>query len=375
MDPRVLDSMRPYFFEIYANPHGTTHRHALQASRAVETARSQMADVLRVSPHEILFTSGATESNNLGIFGVAFDPERQRRTLITQATEHQSVLEPMKALRFRGFNVKVVGVHRNGIINLDELRTYIDRDTLLVSVMLVNNESGVIQPISEIADICREQGALLHCDCAQVLGRIPLDLKMLKVDFATFSGHKIYGPKGIGALFIRKRARTKIKPMLIGGGQQGGLRPGTLPVPLCVGIGLASVLADNERTSFVRKATKSILRIKEALDQSALDVRYNGFHEYTAPGCLNFSFPGVQAESVLERWNNLEMSVGSACEANKSRTSHVLRAMKISRALSESTIRLSVGRYTTEKQVDEIVSCINKLSNRNDLQHKEVLAT
>ncbi len=362
MDPRVLDSMNPYFFEIYANPHSTTYKHALLASRAVETARSQLADVLRVYPNEMLFTSGATESNNICIFGVTQDLKIARRKLVTQATEHQSVLEPIKALRKKGFNTEVVGVHRNGIIDLDELRAHVDSRTLLVSVMLVNNETGVIQPISEIATICREQGALLHCDCAQVLGRIPLDLNKLEVDFATFSGHKIYGPKGIGALFIRKKNRTRLKPMLLGGGQQGGLRSGTLPVPLCVGLGHASVLADKELPIFVRNANKNIQRIVNALDKSELGVRYNGFHKYTAPGCLNFSIPEFFAEELLNRWINLELSTGSACEVNKSRSSHVLRAMKVSKALAESTIRLSVGRFTTDEDVDRVISNISDLS-------------
>ena len=362
VDPRVLDAMGPYFRDYYANPHATTHRHALETARAVERARLEIADVLGVAPTEIIFSSGATESNNLAILGIAKDSSKQRNTLITQATEHQSVLEPIRSLKSKGFNVKVIGVHGTGIIDLDQLERTIDNRTLLVSVMLVNNETGVIQPIEEVVQICRKFGVLLHCDCAQVLGRVNLDLSLLGIDLATFSGHKIYGPKGVGALFVRSKVRRQLKPLFFGGGQQGGLRPGTLPVPLCVGFGCAATIASQERNSYVTEANKKIQRIKIAFEQSGLNVRFNGFHEHTSPGCLNISIPGIRAESLLERWNGLELSTGSACEAHKSRTSHVLRSMNISRSIAECTLRLSVGRFTTNQDISEIVSMISETS-------------
>ena len=358
VDSRVESAMKPFYQEIYANPHATTHKHAILAARAVEKARVQIADALNVFPKEIIFTSGATEANNLAILGVSFAREKLRRKVITQTTEHLSVLGPVKELQRRGFETQKVGVHKNGIVDLKKLEQFVDHRTLLVSIMLVNNETGVIQPIEQIADICKRHGAILHCDCAQALGRVAFNFKKIPVDMATLSSHKIYGPKGIGALFVRNKYRARLKPIFFGGGQEGGLRPGTLPVPLCVGFGYAAEIAVSERELHERVATTNVNSIRETMDAAGLNVIYNGCPKNTAPGCLNFSIPGVRAERLIEYWSKLELSTGSACTASKHVSSHVLKAMKIPRNLVESTIRLSVGRNTTEQDIMQIVRLI-----------------
>ncbi len=299
----------------------------------------------------------------MAILGVAADAGKQRRKVITQTTEHLSVLEPIKKLQSRGFETERVGVQRSGVVDINQLERSIDHRTLLVSVMLVNNETGVIQPVEEIARICKRHDVILHCDCAQALGRVPLNLKKIPIGMATFSAHKIYGPKGVGCLFVRSKLRKILKPILYGGGQEGGLRPGTLPVPLCVGFGRAIELAVDEQPLFAKDAKHRINLIRGAIDATDFTVRYNGDPAYTAPGCLNFSLAGIRAEALLETWSDLELSTGSACTATKQKSSHVLSAMKVPRPLIESAIRLSIGRETTTPDVEKILSHIADIGN------------
>ncbi len=364
LDPRVVASMEPFYRKVYANPHATTYKQAISSARAVETSRIQVANALNVDPKEIIFTSGATESNNLTILGLASSENKLRRKIITQPTEHQSVLGPVKYLKKQGFHIDIVKVNRNGIVNLHELERMINHQTLLVSIMMVNNETGVIQPIREITEICENYGAVFHSDCAQALGKVPIDIRDNRIGMATLSGHKIYGPKGIGALFVRNNLQKKLKPVYLGGDQEKGFRPGTLPVPLCVGFGRAAEIADLEQLEYQSKAMSYIKSIRKSLDSSVLDVHYHGDLENIAPGCLSVAIPKYRAEDLLEKWSDLEFSTGSACAASKHVSSHVLRAMKVPRHIVESTIRLSVGRYTTANDVQVLVKNIKNLSKQ-----------
>ena len=353
LDPRVEENMRPYQSDVFANPHGTTYRQSILASQAVERARWQVAQCIGVTASEVLFTSGATESNNLALQGLAnFGSKRVK--VVTQTTEHKSVLDTVSFLNTRGFQIDVVKVKESGVIDLDALNRVVDKDTLVVSVMLVNNETGVTQPIGQIAEICHLRGALLHCDCAQAVGRIPLNVTKLNMDLASFSAHKSYGPKGIGALYVNKNARSKIAPVYFGGGQEQGLRPGTLPVPLCVGMGSAFEIACAEQSAFAVKACRQTDSLRDFLDATDLNVRFNGEKESLAPGCMSVTLKGLPADTLISTWRKLELSTGSACESTKSQSSHVLRAMGLTRAEASSTIRLSVGRFTEDWMIDLI---------------------
>ena len=257
IDSRVLMAMKPFFKDFFENPHTDSYRSAIAVREAVETARIQVARAIGSrSATSIVFTGSATEANNLAIHGIASAARKGRNRIVTLATEHKAVLEPVKAMSDAGFEVIVLKVSRNGIIDLDIVRKAIDSRTLLLSVMLVNNETGVIQPVKEINEICHRQGVLVHSDCAQVLGKIPVNVSELDLDLATFSAHKAYGPKGIGCLYIRQRPRVRIKPIILGGGQEGGLRSGTLPVPLCIGFGVAAKSPTNKRSK-IRKELRN----------------------------------------------------------------------------------------------------------------------
>lgn len=367
LDPRVEESMRPYLSEVFANPHSTTYRQSVLAARAVERARVLVANCIDGSSSEIVFTSGATESNNLAIQGLA-NFASNRTKIVTQATEHKSVLDTVSFLKTRGFDSVVIPVCRSGVVDLDALGRAVDSQTLLVSIMLVNNETGVIQPIEQIAEICHARGALLHCDCAQAVGRVSLSVKRLNVDLASFSAHKAYGPKGIGALYLNKDALSRIAPVYFGGGQEKGLRPGTLPVPLCIGIGKAFDIACAEQASFATRAHPQIAKLRNFLEESDLDVRFNGEHEILAPGCMSITLKDIPAESLLSNWRALELSTGSACESTKSQSSHVLRAMGLTRAEASSTIRLSVGRFTEDWMIDTIEEHFKSIPELMNLQ-------
>ena len=365
VDPCVAEAMRPFFTDRFSNAHANTYRRGTEAMRATENARHKIAVAIGAPTKDVIFTSGATESNNIAILGISAAAPLQRRRVVTQATEHRSVLGPVAYLTEQGFEVITVGVGRDGIVNLDELSRSVDESTLLVSVMLVNNETGVIQPIREVAEICRRAGALLHSDCAQALGKISIDVDTFRFDLASFSAHKVYGPKGIGSLYIRNLRRTPIRAITFGGGQEGGIRPGTLPVPLCVGFGKAAQIARAEEIGHKEHLSNLEQRLWEGIRRIAPTATRNGHMTLRAPGCFSVQFPGYHADALIDAWQGIEVAKGSACEATKVRSSHVLRSMGITRAQADSTIRMSVGRFTTVQDVDETISIIGRsIQNR-----------
>lgn len=353
--------MTPFLGASFANPHATTYERAITAKRHVEQARQRVARALGASSGDIVFTSGATEANNLALFGTATAASEARTKIVTQATEHASVLEPIKMLDARGFETTVVNVGQDGVVDLNTLAAAVDRRTLMVSIMLVNNETGVIQPIAEVANICRRVGALLHCDMAQALGRITVDMRKIDVDMASISSHKAYGPQGIGALYVRRRPKARIAPVTFGGGQEGGLRPGTLPLALCVGFGAAAELAAKLQPEFADRAGDWITSLLEGLDNIPNCPKVNTRDAPRVPGCLSLMFPNQQADELIAALPDLEIATGSACHATRAATSHVLRAMKLTRTQAQSTIRLSLGRFTTHKDVTRISDALTHI--------------
>ena len=351
--------MSAYFTEDYGNPHANTHRRGINARRAVENARRKLSEAVGAAPKDIVFTSGATEANNLAILGLARAARGGKRVrIVTQATEHKSVLGPCSSLREFGFEVVAVRVDRDGLIDLDEISSVVDKATLVVSVMSVNNETGVIQPIEKIAEICAKNGALFHTDCAQGLGKIRVDVNSFQVDLASFSAHKAYGPKGVGSLFVRNLKRAPIQPITYGGGQEAGLRPGTLPVPLCVGFGEAADIARKEQSEVEQRLMFLEDRLWCGIRDAMPEARINGSSAPRAPGCLNVHFPGHHSDGLITAWRGIEVAKGSACEATKTRSSHVLRAMGASRAHADASIRIGIGRFTTSDEIDEVVRTV-----------------
>ena len=357
VDPRVIEAMRPYFADRFGNAHANTYTRGLDARRATDDARRKLAASIGASAKDVIFTSGATEANNIAVLGTAA-ASRRRQRVVTQSTEHKSILGPFASLADRNFDVVTVGVGRDGVVDLDELSRVVDEATLLVSVMLVNNETGVIQPLQAIAQICSRAGALLHSDCAQALGKVEIDVDAFRVDLASLSAHKAYGPKGIGALYVRNLRRASIRPITFGGGQEAGLRSGTLPVPLCVGFGTAAEIAARE----LIKAKERLSFLEDRLWQGILNIapeaRLNGHQTERAPGCLSIYFPGCRADALIDCWQGIEVAKGSACEATNTRSSHVLRAMGATRAKADASIRMSIGRFTTDEDIDNAIAII-----------------
>lgn len=352
-DPRVVEAMLSWFGRDYGNPH-SAHRMGSKALEAVETARSQVACLLGVEPREIIFTSGATESNNLAIKGAVrhlAQLEDPRRRIVTVATEHKCVLQSVLDLRQEGFEPIVLGVDASGRVDAAALREALATPTLLVSIMAANNETGVLQDIPRLAEVVKSAGALMHVDIAQIAGKMPVSLE--SVDLASISAHKMYGPKGVGALYVRRRPRVRLDPLFSGGGQERGFRSGTLPTPLIVGFGVAADIAgttmdeEAERLAVLRDTLWSQLR--EALP----DVVLNGMDAPRLPGGLNVRLPcGVLALNVLERCSEVAASTGSACSAAEVAPSYVLSAMGLSAREASQCLRLSVGRFTSRSEID-----------------------
>ena len=365
VDPRVVEAMQPFLTDHFGNAHANTYTRGLDARRATESARRRVAAAIGSSAQDVIFTSGATEANNIAILGTAGAAPQGRRRVVTQATEHRSVLEPFASLRDREFDVVTVGVGRDGLVDLDELSRVVDEATLLVSVMLVNNETGVIQSLKPIAQVCSRAGAILHSDCAQALGKVQVDVNDLQVDLASFSAHKVYGPKGIGALYVRNLRRAPIHPISFGGGQEGGLRPGTLPVPLCVGFGMAAEIAVRHHTEATDGLSLLAKRLWQGISIIAPNARLNGHPTQRAPGCLSVCFPGCHADALIDAWQGIDVAKGSACEATKTRSSHVLRAMGASRTQADSSIRISVGRFTNEDDIQGALTIIGRSMPQN----------
>lgn len=352
MDPRVLDAMLPFMVSQFGNPHSRTHAYGWESEAAVEKAREQVARLIRADPREIVFTSGATESNNVAIKGIAHFYGDKKKHIITTQTEHKCVLDSCRSLEMEGFQVTYLPVQTNGIVDFKILEHAIRPDTILVSIMAVNNEIGVKQHIKEIGAICRSKKIFFHTDAAQAVGKIPLDVNEMNIDLMSISGHKLYGPKGVGALFVRRRPRVRLVPMQSGGGQERGMRSGTVPTPLVVGIGAACDLAQSEIEYDHKWVSHLSERLVSRLTSSVTHVIRNGDPEYTYPGCLNLSFAFVEGESLLMALKDVALSSGSACTSASLEPSYVLRAIGADEDLAHSSIRFGLGRFTTEAEVD-----------------------
>jgi cysteine desulfurase len=354
-DPRVVEAMMPFFTERFGNAASRTHSFGKDAARGCDAARGQIAALLHADPSEIVFTSGATESDNLAIKGVADAYKSQGNHIVTVATEHPAVLDSCRALEREGrARVTILPVKPDGLIDLDALGAAITSDTVLVSVMFANNEIGVLQPIAEIGRLCREKGVIFHTDAAQAAGKVPIDVQAMDIGLLSVTAHKLYGPKGIGALFVRKRnPRVRLAPQMDGGGHENGLRSGTLPVPLIVGFGRACEIAAAE----MGEESRRLLALRERLRRHIFDefdhVRLNGSLEQRLPGNLNVSFEYVEGESLILGMADVAVSSGSACASAKLEPSPVLFALGVNEAVARSSIRFGIGRFNTEAEIDE----------------------
>ncbi|HZL59003.1 MAG TPA: aminotransferase class V-fold PLP-dependent enzyme [Stellaceae bacterium] len=358
-DPRVVEAMLPYFTEKFGNPHSLTHAYGREAAAAVEIARAELAGLIGAEPREIVFTSGATESNNMALKGAAhFHRQFGKDHLVTLATEHKCVLESAHALEREGFRVTILGVGRDGLVDLDQLAAALEPQTAIISVMAAHNEIGVIQPLREIGALCRAREILFHTDAAQAVGKIPFDVNDIGADLASISGHKIYGPKGIGALYLRRRPRARIAPLIDGGGQERAMRSGTLPVPLVVGLGKAAAIAQAEMAGESQRLLALRARFLSGLKSRLPDIVLNGHAERRLPGNLNLSFPGVTAVDVIAACPALALSTGSACTAAEVEPSYVLRALGLGEALAAASLRIGIGRFTTATEIDFAVEAI-----------------
>jgi cysteine desulfurase len=363
MDPRVFEAMVPYFTVAYGNPHSRTHMYGWESEEAVEKARQQVADLIGADPKEIVFTSGATESNNLAIKGVARFYKNKKRHIITTQIEHKCVLDSCRVLQEEGFDVTYLPVGKDGLLDVKLLRDSIRDDTSLVSVMAINNEIGVIQPIKEIGELCRERKIFFHTDAAQACGKIKVDVNDMKIDLLSISGHKLYGPKGIGALYVRRKPRVRLEPLISGGGQERGLRSGTVPTPLAVGLGKACELSAGGEMEkdyeYVARLSKMLI---EGIEKNVPHIVRNGSqdpkHQY--PGCVNISFAYVEGESLLMALKELALSSGSACTSASLEPSYVLRALGTEEELAHSSIRFGIGRFTTEEDVKFAIDRVSK---------------
>jgi len=362
LDPRVFDKMAPYMVGSYGNPHSRTHQYGWESEQAVETAREQIANLIGASPKEIIFTSGATESNNLTIKGVArFYGKNGKKHVITTQTEHKCVLDSCRTLEQEGFDITYLPVEEaTGRINMKQLEEAMREDTVLVSVMAVNNEIGTMQPVEEIGNLCRSKKVFFHTDAAQMVGKMPIDVDEMKVDLMSISGHKIYGPKGIGALYVRRRPRVRLEPLFSGGGQERGLRSGTLPHSLCVGMGAACELAQKEMDYDEEWITYLSNKLENGIKERIPDVIQNGDPEHRYIGCLNYSFAYVEGESLLMALKNIAVSSGSACTSASLEPSYVLRALGVDDELAHSSLRFGIGRFSTEDEVDFVLDLLEK---------------
>ncbi|MCX8134232.1 MAG: cysteine desulfurase [Roseococcus sp.] len=359
LDPRVLAAMRPWWEENFANPHSVEHAMGRAAEAAVEAARAHVAALVGADPREILFTSGATESNNLAIKGAArFAGAGDRRRVITLATEHKCVLESVRDLAAEGFEPVVLPVRGDGLLDLAALEEALAVPTLLVSVMAVNNETGVVQDLAAIGALAKAHGALFHTDAAQAAGRIPLDVEAIGADLLSLSGHKMYGPKGIGALYVRRRPRVRLAPLFSGGGQERGLRSGTLPAPLVVGLGEAARIAAAEGALDAGRIAGQRQILLEGLMAAIPGLRVNGAWEQRVTGNLNLTFPRVRAAELLAELPEVMLSTGSACSSAEIAPSHVLTAMGVPPEECLRTLRIGLGRFTSPAEAQQAAALI-----------------
>ncbi|RZT09422.1 cysteine desulfurase [Duganella sp. CF402] len=351
IDPRVADAMIPYLREQFGNPASRSHMYGWTAEKAVEEARANVAALVNADPREIIWTSGATESNNLAIKGAAQFYKTKGKHIITVKTEHKAVLDTVRELERQGFEATYLEPQDNGLITIEQLTAAIRPDTILISVMLVNNEIGVIQPIDEIGALCRSKGIIFHCDAAQATGKVVIDLQKTKVDLMTFTAHKTYGPKGVGALYVCRKPRVRIEAQMHGGGHERGLRSGTLPTHQIVGMGEAFRLAKVEMDTEIARIKALRDRLAKGL-QEIEETYINGDMEHRVPHNLNVSFNYVEGESLIMAVKDLAVSSGSACTSASLEPSYVLRALGRSDELAHSSIRFTIGRFTTEADID-----------------------
>jgi cysteine desulfurase len=359
VDPRVVDAMIPWLREHFGNPASRSHAWGWEAEAAVEKARADVADLIGADPREIVWTSGATESNNLAIKGAAHFYKTRGKHLITVKTEHKAVLDPMRELERQGFEVSYLDVQEDGLLDLEVLKAAIRPDTILISVMFVNNEIGVIQDIPAIGALCREKGIIFHVDAAQATGKVEIDIKKLPVDLMSLASHKTYGPKGIGALYVCRKPRVRIEAQMHGGGHERGMRSGTLPTHQIVGMGEAFRLAKAEMAQDYAKARVLQKRLLDGL-KDVEQVFINGNLEHRVPQNLNMSFNFVEGESLIMGIKGLAVSSGSACTSASLEPSYVLRALGRSDELAHSSLRMTMGRFTTQEEIDYAVSTIKQ---------------
>jgi len=360
-DPRVFEAMAPYFVEKFGNAASRSHRFGWEALEAVEKGRQQIASLMGASPKDIVFTSGATESDNLAIKGVAQSYREKGDHIITVVTEHKAVLDSCKALQKEGFSVTYLKTDTDGLISPDDVRLAITDRTILVSVMLANNEIGVIQPIAEIGRLCRERGVLFHTDATQGFGKMPFDVNPFNVDLASVTAHKMYGPKGVGALYVRRREpRVALSPLIDGGGHERGMRSGTLNVTGIVGFGAAAQIAKEELA--VESATLVSLRerLMTGLKDRLPDIQVNGHPTLRVPGNLNIAFAGAEGESLIMGLPDIALSSGAACTSASIEPSYVLKAIGLSDTLAHSSLRFGLGRFTTEEEVDYAINRVSE---------------
>ena len=361
VDPRVAEKMMQYLTMDgeFGNPASRSHRFGWQAEEAIEVARSQIADLINADPREIVFTSGATESNNLAIKGAAQFYHKKGKHLITLRTEHKAVLDTMRALEREGFEVTYMDVEANGLLDLEKFKAVLRPDTTVVSVMMVNNEIGVVQDVAAIGELCRANGTIFHVDSAQAAGKVDIDLQALKIDLMSFSAHKIYGPKGIGALYVRRKPRIRLEAQTHGGGHERGMRSGTLPTHQIVAMGEAFRIAKLE----MAEENQRFATLRQRLWDGIKDIEQvflNGDATHRVAGITNISFNYVEGESLIMALKDIAVSSGSACTSASLEPSYVLRALGLSDELAHSSIRFSIGRFTTEAQIDHTIKIVHE---------------
>jgi cysteine desulfurase len=372
VDPRVLQAMLPYFNEKFGNAASRSHPFGWAAEEAVEKARGQIAKLINADSKEIIFTSGATESDNLALKGVAEMYSSKGDHIITVVTEHKAVLDTCKALERKGVRVTYLPVDRYGLVNPDEVRTAIGDKTVLVSIMFANNEIGTIHPIAEIGQLCRDKGVLFHTDAVQGIGKLPFDVQAMNIDLASITAHKIYGPKGCGALFVRKKnPRVKLTEQMNGGGHERGMRSGTSNVPGIAGFGMACEICMNEMAEESKRLSRLRDKLRDGIMSRLGEVYLNGHPEKRLPGNLNMSFAYVEGEALMMGIRDIAVSSGSACTSASLEPSYVLKALNVDKDLAHSSIRFGIGRFNTEEEIyytiDHVVAAVNKLRELSPL--------
>nr|AGU68131.1 cysteine desulfurase [Strigomonas oncopelti] len=364
LDPRVLDAMLPFMTEQYGNPHSRTHSYGWATEEAVEKARAQVASLIGANPKEVFFTSGATESNNIAVKGVANFNKAKKNHIITVQTEHKCVLDSCRYLEMEGFEVTYLPVQKNGLVDLKVLEEAMRPTTCLVSVMYAHNEIGVVQPIRQIGELCRKKKVFFHSDAAQALGKIPINVETDNIDLMSISSHKVYGPKGCGALYIRRRPRVRVRSPISGGGQERGIRSGTVATPQVVGLGAACAIAEKEMERDAKHSLVLRDRLLLGLHARLPHIVVNGDLEHRLPGSLNVSFSCVEGESLMMGMKDIAVSSGSACTSASLEPSYVLRALGVDAENAHTSIRFGISRYTTAKEIDITIEECAKVVER-----------